>query len=985
MMSGSNWRKHSFKESNFTGGSPTGNFNSNIISDGVDGGDAGGGDDSKGRSRQTAPESFQSPKTPPRDTRNSHVKGKHDRVCGHGAQSTKGKFSPKRSSNKKINANRQHSLVVKATEKLSKSISIFHAEKQGLVEIASERKTSATSNDSDNDNDDGGRDLIPLVWNVQQDVHTAATELSVILSDTKAAVKDARVHEAYSMIFQGADCIEQYLLSYNISLGVASEEQKKSIQYSIMVWDDIAKLISSSLLNQHDLKYTPRKASKVKFPIEKVHTMFSIVLRPIASLLDVEWSPKGDTNSPNSELISPKHIAPFLFGIERHCEKMVVLLRCLRDFVMGFGYNMDSNQHIIPLVERIIDPILAFDPKAISNERRGAVSIHDVLSIHTATVELLVRILRWKQCSSALLAPLVIDVNTRGIEQLKANPLRERLLSSVITIINCDVYLRLDDTSWLCHTCQCLASLLDNMNAAKGAKKQATGRNTSDQIQIANIFKWVHKTLQCDIVSFQNERSLWWYSLDLLKTVIRLYPESCAQYWSLFLPQYSTSSSSSSSQSESPRSPRDKNCQAASGKKDLMSIICLHDDSGISLREEQIMAVLCCKEIIEALPLHLWSRSGYLMRRVETSLGVVITTTTRYISQSNPSRERESFYSLAVTILIAIPFHEYDQLVKPAVDLINLMGRFYNMYGLHGGLGLEETVRALTDCFGGKENPDGEVTPLPIPVRDWLKRSISSTFISRLFNKMSDISSHEVIEKGVQTLMQMNLFVQVVRSAHWILGDQHSTRMKSFLSLTRMLLQSDDSSLKVTGCELLVAFIEGGKSTAGQDSHQKDVDIQLPLTLYADLYSTLSEEQSGVLCSALSAYSSLNYTVWMELLVSEYNPLTQILPMALEYSGHPKGKVRSEACCALGNIMSVLVRGSSCRQWSSSVQDLITLNIEGTLQVTASATEDSDANVRSMVSLGIQLIFIASDTCSQTPTFVSLRLCLQSEMLHLIP
>ena len=54
--------------------------------------------------------------------------------------------------------------------------------------------------------------------------------------------------------------------------------------------------------------------------------------------------------------------------------------------------------------------------------------------------------------------------------------------------------------------------------------------------------------------------------------------------------------------------------------------------------------------------------------------------------------------------------------------------------------------------------------------------------------------------------------------------------------------------------------------------------------------------------------------------------------------------------------MSVLVRGFRSNQSDSSTKDLLSLHIEGTLQVTGSATEDSDANVRSMVSIKLALI-----------------------------
>jgi len=78
----------------------------------------------------------------------------------------------------------------------------------------------------------------------------------------------------------------------------------------------------------------------------------------------------------------------------------------------------------------------------------------------------------------------------------------------------------------------------------------------------------------------------------------------------------------------------------------LVSIMSLQNDSSL-FSEEKVMATLCWKEILEALPLHLWSRSGYLAGRTESSLSLVIRSTAGHLS---PQKEREATYSLAVTI-----------------------------------------------------------------------------------------------------------------------------------------------------------------------------------------------------------------------------------------------------------------------------------------------------------------------------------------------
>ena len=827
---------------------------------------------------------------------------------------------------------KKHRLQI-TIEKSKITINSFHSSVQRiLVNKASEHKIEFRA-DSIGD----------LIRNLQIDLQTLASELKLILAPSKNAIHDKRENkEALSILFQGADLIEQYLADgCNRRCPLDNGGSIDVVLVSTMLWNDIDSVISSSLQNQNDAKYTPRKASLIKLLSKESQELFLVLVKPIASLSDVQWS------MPNSTRQSDDNGPVTAFRNKQNCDKMISLLHCLRAFITGYCFNLHSEDHIGRLVESVIIPILVPDPRSISGEGGESVSIQHILSVQTATMDCVVRILRWKQCSSAILAPLVLDVDANGEEQLKANPLREKLLRTVVTIINCDVYLRSENTSWLCYTCQCLTSLLGNANVTGSTKSEAngsgTGSNVSDQVQIANIFKWVHKTLQCDVVTAQNERSLRWYSLDLLKTVISLCPKACAQYWSLFLPQLSSSHNPTSP-------PRGNNAPSASRTINLMSIMSLQDiESAPSSSEERSMAMLCCKEILEALPLRLWSRSGYLTGRIESSLEEVIASTTQHLSKSNPIQELESCYFLAVTLLTVMPYSKYELLVEPAVGLMNQIGRNYSMYGLHGGLGLETTVKALADCLGGKETPNGQISPLPIPAREWLRRPISSNFVSHIFNKMSEISQHEVIVKGIQTTLQMNLFVRVVRSAAWILIED-SSRIQAFIELTNILLQSDDRSLKVTGARLVKAFIEGRISSSREEMNEVAIEADLPFSLYTKMHNLLKEQDTFVRCSVLSTYSSLSFTEWRVMLPTEYNPLLLMLPMALEYSGDSDGRVRSETCKALGHIMTVFMRWPSSLQLDSPSRVVLNQNIKETIQVTASAMEDSDATVRSMVS-----------------------------------
>ena len=752
--------------------------------------------------------------------------------------------------------------------------------------------------------------IIDLLLDLQKEVRILTKMLTAIMEVLKVP-KDERLSEGCVVLLEAANVIE-----HGYELG---DNEVIAFEAMISIWNDVTSVITRSLQNEDGMKYTAKKASLIKLENGEAGEMCHSIISAIVKMLDLQGPEEN------------KSIAPIPLFTKTHCwTKMLALLRCLGAFLAGFGFNLQLQEHICRIVSMILVPILEFDLRSAS------IGIHslpiiNVLSTQVAAMDCVVRILRWNQYSSALLAPQIVDVDSKVVGQHKAGYLRENLLVSIVNIINSDDYLQLEDTDWLCRSCQCLTTILENMNSLNGKQNPQNRIDLSDQIQIANIYKWVQNTLQCEIDGRSSKGySLWWYSLDLLKTVVRLHPKVCAQYWSLFLPQ------------ETSYSPTRTVKGSTTATVNLVSIMSLQNEVSSLFSEEKVVATLCCKEILEALPLHLWSQSGYLAGRIESSLIQVIRATTNHLSAQSPQMEREATYSLAVTIFTSIPYEKYVKLKEPAIDLIDQMGKNYSTYGLHGGLGLEAVVQALTDCMGGQETPNGEITLLPLPTFEWLNRPLSALFVSHIFNKMTEISSHEVIEKGVQTKMQMNLFVRVIRSATWILvGDL--SRLDALVDLTRLLLKSEENVLKIIGAALLSAFITGRKASA------KRIDGDFPLTVYAYLDTVLTVRDSKVRCSSLNTLSLLEFNIWKLLLVSERNPLRLVLPMALEYSGDPDAKVRSEACKALGNIMTVFMHGNSSLALGSSIRDILHQNIEETIQVAASAMEDSDSQVRSMV------------------------------------
>lgn len=226
--------------------------------------------------------------------------------------------------------------------------------------------------------------------------------------------------------------------------------------------------------------------------------------------------------------------------------------------------------------------------------------------------------------------------------------------------------------------------------------------------------------------------------------------------------------------------------------------------------------------------------------------------------------------------------------------------------------------------------------------------------MNHFFNKMAEISSHDVIEIGGQTILQMNLCVRFVRSATWILLKARR-RMDSFIELTKKLMGADDESLKLVGTRLVKAFVEGRQCIDQEDKKSLALEVSLPPHIYVQLQSLLNEGKTSVRCSVLSTFGSLHFCEWRTLLISDaatnLNPFSRILQMALEYSGDAGSRVRSEACRAIGNIMTDCMRESRTLDVDAPLKGTIIQIVDAAVQVTTSAAEDSDASsVRSMVS-----------------------------------
>ena len=88
---------------------------------------------------------------------------------------------------------------------------------------------------------------------------------------------------------------------------------------------------------------------------------------------------------------------------------------------------------------------------------------------------------------------------------------------------------------------------------------------------------------------------------------------------------------------------------------------------------------------------------------------------------------------------------------------------------------------------------------------------------------------------------------------------------------------------------------------------------------------------------------------WEIFLLDDANPFRFILSLCLEYSGDTDSKVRQEACRAIGNIVTICMSAKRKHSYNPQIKNKISEMVEGAIQVTGSAIDDSNAGVRCMV------------------------------------
>ena len=457
--------------------------------------------------------------------------------------------------------------------------------------------------------------------------------------------------------------------------------------------------------------------------------------------------------------------------------------------------------------------------------------------------------------------------------------------------------------------------------------------------------------------AIMNDISLRCLGLKLLRLIFVLYPQLAAQHWALFLPNGSPTSPSNKSRHingfmSTTTSISDRLSNMSFEQNENVTLISImSSDNYVTptpTPEEKIMAIHATRELIRILPLRLWcssskrsgrvSSQGYLSGRIESSLVQVINCISRRIFLIRSSQEVKEMCLLIEMIMTSIPFLSYTNAMEPAVNLLKVLGE-YIVLERNDGIGLVFVTVALQGCMGGVETPQGKVTPLPIPTRQWLTDSSSEAFTRHILQSMLSVDSMENVKEDSLGMQKANLLHHLIRSATWLFTETENRR-NIFQCIVHKLRKSEASRIRL----LSVKFING--LIQGKVLNNVTIPDEFAKTICGDLESLLKDNEGDVRCCTLSAYGSLGASDWKVLVMMEDSSLNYILQLCLEYTGDPLPKVRSEACRSVGNIITVFMDKHFFHD--DKINKKIPAIVERVIQVTKNAVSDSNSGVRSM-------------------------------------
>jgi len=651
------------------------------------------------------------------------------------------------------------------------------------------------------------------------------------------------------------------------------------------------------------------------------------------------------------------------------------ILRCLDAIFIKLGGILPAEETAERVVRPLFVPILELaSSSGITGDDEQSCRQALCRSLLPATMGCISSLISQKRQSSAILAPLVLDITLDGDERQVDNPLRLRLLSLLQGLL-----LSENGESILASTCGCFSDILgaiysiDRGNKARG---KGSGKEATD-INVASVARRIRTLLERsdNAIGGNGEEGGGALSnlridiLRLLSSLARAYPKAVAGQWAFFLEETMLAYDPLSSPLKS----------ASSGPSASSPLLVTFIQSGNS--REKVAAMEAAKALLCAVPLKLWfglssRRDGRrtftgttsLASRVTKAMGQLLAALKSAVSTGQLASDEIVVETCTIVEVIVQtePFLCDESLALALADLLDTL-RILMIKRLSNS-GSRDTIpvviiRAFIKGTGGTINPKGDLIPLSKPVEKWLIRAENQEFLFRLFSMLVGAdgnTSNALVREEAGTLLML-----VLRMAPSILstGNDSGWTPHLFSSAVQSLLGDNDPKRRQLGLQFVRHYVQGRNDFLSEDRSPFVCEAFGSVLLRA-----LGDTNAGIRSSSAATYGLFLRSDWAILLEQSSDHFQHLLQMCVgkdasrtnkTYEGESAAGVRSEACKAIGNMCSECCGGSFSSSGggpaSDSDQGETPVHIDGldkivrnVLDTVTIAVEDKNAGVRGM-------------------------------------
>ena len=333
--------------------------------------------------------------------------------------------------------------------------------------------------------------------------------------------------------------------------------------------------------------------------------------------------------------------------------------------------------------------------------------------IKCVIVETINALLKNQKHSSAMIAPLVIDISSEGDEKLRTNPIKVKLICVLQTLLfrtnfksEADVVTKL---------AQCLNTLIDadislsNKNIYNESK---INMRSMKSLNVIGMLRHIYEILQKSRRQYEEHCLV--ATLSLLAKLAKAFPQETSSQWHLFLSEANWNALATSFTSPVP-------------------VEFVYNRYSDQIRICAINSIIC---IVESIPLRLWmgrlSKSNrthkmsarYIGDRISSVLATLMDVFTYEISKGLTEEVLDVVLTFVELALRKIPFENNEKVcLSAALRLVNACFRLHWDEVKHTiSTKDKRIVETIVNLYAGVESKQGHIIPIPLPVMLWLDR-----------------------------------------------------------------------------------------------------------------------------------------------------------------------------------------------------------------------------------------------------------------------